>query len=548
MNLEAFKKYSTYREVQQVKEEVWSYTRVSSKEQFKSNNSLQNQQNYAKNFVTENGFKLAFEFGGTYESAKGDFTRKEFNNMIAEVRRAKKKPYAILIYKMSRFSRSGSGGISVVHELVDELGVHLIETYTGLSTATPRDKNLILSKLVEAERENIERLEITVPGMKNFLRAGNWLGNAPLGYDHHGPRVKDINRLSNEQKLILNEDGQLLKKAWKWKLEGMRDYEIIQKLTVLGLKITKQKLSDVWRKPFYCGVNTHRMLEGEAIQGNWEPMISKADFLRVQDILQNNNVGYQVTAINENRPLTGFITCSCCGNKLTSYEVKAKGLHYYTCQKKCEGSTMNAISSIRSVKAGMNDLFAELLVNYQLDENLLPAFKQQLSNTIAVFNAENSDEEKRLRKSVSMLEERKGMLEKKHIFEGLPKATYDKYLMEIERDIFEKNQELQKVGLKISNQNEVIEKCVSIGQSISKYWVSSEINMKLRIQKMVFPSGLVIDAKNRQYLTNDVNLVFKKIPVLSRETEEQKKDASSKIPDASCLVAGTRLERATFGL
>jgi site-specific DNA recombinase len=549
MSLDQFKKFSSYREkVEVIREEVWSYTRVSSKEQFDNNNSLKNQKNHSLKYVKDNDFNLTFEFGGTYESAKGDFTRKEFKNMIAEVRKAKKKPFAIMIFKMSRFSRSGSGGISVVHELVDGLGVHLIETSSGNSTITPRGKNTILTKLVDAERENIERLEITVPGMKNFLKEGNWLGNAPNGYDHHGPRVKDISRLSHKQKLVLNDDGKLLQKAWQWKLEGQRDFEIIQKLDLLGLKISKQKLSDMWRKTFYCGVNTHKMLEGMAIIGNWEPMVSQTDFLRVQSILDNNNVGYKVSAINENRPLTGFVTCFCCGNKLTSYEVKTKGLHYYTCQKKCEGSTMNAISSAKSKKVGMNDLFCELLGSFQLDENLVPLFIQQLSNTLKAFNSDNFDIEKRLNKDISILKENKETLERKFIFESLPKTIYDKYMNEIEDDILKKTQELQKSSLTISNQNDVIEKCVSIARNLSNYWFCSDINLKLRIQKMIFPEGLVIDAKNRQYLTNNVNLIFGKIPYLSKDTEGQKKDASSNLPDASCLVAGTRLERATFGL
>jgi site-specific DNA recombinase len=548
MNLDVFKKFSTYRKEEISKKEVWSYTRVSSREQFITNNSLQNQQNFANNFVSKFDHRLTFEFGGTYESAKGDFTRKEFKYMIAEVRKAKKKPFAILIFKMSRFSRSGSGGIAVVHELVDVLGVHLIETSTGLSTVTPRDKNTILSKLVDAERENIERLEITVPGMVNFLKSGNWLGSAPFGYNHHGPRVKDIDRISNEQKLVINETGKLLKKAWKWKLEGLRDFEILQKLSALGLSLTKQKLSDVWRKPFYCGVNAHRMLEGEAVKGKWEPMVSEYDFLRVQEILSRNNVGFQVSKINEYRPLMGFVFCSQCGQKLTGYEVKAKGLHYYTCQNKCEGSTMNALSTPKSMKMGINELFVDLLKKFQIDESLIPAFKSQLLYSINVFNTDNNDLEIRLKNDLKKLEKQKETLERKHIFEDLPKTTYDKYLSQIDDQILETNQELRKLSSKISNHENVIEKCISITKNLSKYWIQSDVNMKIRIQKMVFPDGIVIDAKNRQYLTQKVNSIFAKIPYLSEDTEGQKKNASSNLPDASFLVAGTRLERATFGL
>lgn len=548
MNLDAFKKFSTYKKPEIKKEEVWSYTRVSSKEQYNSNGSLDNQKNKAKEYANENGYLIAYEFGGTYESAKADFTRKEFSNMINEIRKAKKKPLAILIYKMSRFSRSGSGGIAVVHELVDKLGVHLIETSTGLSTLNIRDKNTLLGKLVDAEKENIERLEITVPGMKSFLRKGKWLGKAPLGYDHYGPRVKDVSKYAPEQKLKINDQGRLLQKAWQWKLEGVRDFQIIQQLKVLGLTMSKQAMSDLWRKPFYCGVIANRMLEGEVTNGNWEPLVSKEDFLRVQKSLENNNVGYKVSFINENRPLTGFVVCACCGNKLTSYEVKKKGLHYYTCQNKCDGSTMNAQTTLKSKKEGLNDSFAEYLSMYELNDNIEKLFREQLSNTISVFNADSSDIKKRLEIEISKENQKKESLEQKYLFDGLQKSVYEKYLSEINTKLNDLEVELQKVSEKISNQDNVIDKCVYVAKNLSKHWCSSDVNDKLMIQNLVFPSGLLINPKNRLYLTKEVNAIFSEIPVLSRDSKGQKKDAPDKKSDASSMVAGTRLERATFGL
>ncbi len=549
MKLEAFKKFSTYEVAKEIKKEnVWSYTRVSSKEQFTSNGSVQNQKSVAHEFAIENNYNLTHEFGGTYESAKGDFTRSEFKNMIEEVRKSSTKPFAIMIFKMSRFSRSGSGGISVVHELVDKIGVHLIETNTGLSTATPRGKNAILAKLVEAERENIERLEFTIPGMKNLLRAGNWLGTAPFGYNHHGPRVKDYERLSHKQKLVLNDTGKILQKAWQWKIDGKRDFEILADLQTFGISITKQKLSDMWRKPFYCGVSVHRMLDGEAVLGNWEPMVSKDDFMKVQKIIEKNNIGYTVCKINEKRPLTGFVTCISCGHKLTSYEVKSKGLHYYTCQNKCEGSTMNAETLEKSKKEGINNLFIQLLEEIELKDGIVDLFKKQLRYSIDYINSDDLENEKSIKKEINILTDELEKLEEKYIFQGLPKQTYDKYFIKIQTEIQDKSMQLEKVQNKISNRDEVVDRCVSISNNISKYWVSGDVNTKLKIQKTVFPTGLVIDAKNRQYLTKEVNTIFARIPDLTRDTEGQKKDASSILPDASYLVAGTRLERATFGL
>ena len=222
-NLDEFKKYALSKEtIKEANNNVWLYTRVSSKDQF-ANQSLHNQNDSGEKFCSANNYNLIKIFGGTYESASGDFTRTEFKKLIDSIRKARKRPFAILIFKMSRFSRTGGSAIALATELIEALGVHLIEISSGKSTVTERGKLEIYERLLKAREENIERLEMTVPGMKKFLRNGNWLGNAPIGYDHYGPRVKDISKIRAEQLLVLNEEGKQLKKAWKWKLQGEGD-------------------------------------------------------------------------------------------------------------------------------------------------------------------------------------------------------------------------------------------------------------------------------------------------------------------------------------
>lgn len=126
---------------------VWTYTRVSSKDQFDKNSSVERQKEASYIYATENNYQITEEFGGTYESGKSDFTRKEFTRLIEKVRSSRSKPLAILVYKMSRFSRSVGGAIGLVNTLVEELGVHLIEVCSGLTTMTERSKISIYESL-----------------------------------------------------------------------------------------------------------------------------------------------------------------------------------------------------------------------------------------------------------------------------------------------------------------------------------------------------------------------------------------------------------------
>ena len=134
---------------QNTNKEVWIYTRVSSKDQ-EVNKSLENQKEYAEKYALDKKLIITERFGHTYESAKGDFTRKEFKKLIERVRTSTKRPYAIIIYIMSRFSRSGGSAIALVTEL-KELGVHLIESQSGTTTETDDGEILILKKLISGK-------------------------------------------------------------------------------------------------------------------------------------------------------------------------------------------------------------------------------------------------------------------------------------------------------------------------------------------------------------------------------------------------------------
>ena len=273
MNLEYFKQFNPPIEETKINNNVWLYTRVSSKKQYDENGSIETQKLAAIKYAKENNYNIREIFGGTYESAKGDFTRKEFKKLIDAVKKSKNKPFAILIFIVNRFSRSGGSAVALLNELIHDHGIHLIEVSSGKDTTSELGEYEIMQLLLSAKKENMSRMDVTIPGMKSFVRKGNWLGTAPRGYRHQGKRVNNLEDFSGTQIITINDDGNLLKKAWKWKLEGEFDYVIRQKLKLLGLVVSKQWLSQMWRKPFYCGISTHKFLDGKPIKGNWPPIV-----------------------------------------------------------------------------------------------------------------------------------------------------------------------------------------------------------------------------------------------------------------------------------
>ena len=547
MNLEVFKSFAKGGEITvQTNKNVMLYTRVSTKEQA-DNYSLKNQEEAAERYAKLKGYIIAERFGGTYESASGDFTRKEFSRLIKAVKKARKKPYAILIFIMSRFSRTGGSGIAQASELVDGLGVNLIEVSTGEDTTTERGKLAVYSKLLKAREETLNKLEVSVPGMKKFLEAGNWLGNVPRGYDQYGPRVKEISKIRKNQEIKLNNEGKLLQKAWIWKLQGEKDASIQKKLDLQGLQISKQRLSKMWRNPFYCGICAHNMLTGKVVHGKWEKMISEEEFLRMQEIIQGNFQGYKHEKDNKDRPLNGHIICSQCGSKMVGYEVRKKKLHYYKCLK-CNGVSINANSTNKSRSIGAHDMYRTLLEKFTLNDISVAPFKDQLKRSFEMLKEDSISASKDYNKTLEECNTNLKKLNKRWALGEIDKQTYE----EVKNDLLvQKNEITQQINescINTSNLENFIEESIDIVQNINKYWLSEDTSIKKQIQELVFPGGVSLDTKNRVYLTKNVNAVFSLINEIAMVSEGAKKNNPVFFPGLSSLVAGLGLEPRTFGL
>ncbi|WP_035640627.1 recombinase family protein, partial [Flavobacterium gilvum] len=527
MGLDSFKKFQKEKIVEKVEvKEIWGYTRVSSKMQL-VNNSLEEQRIEIVEFANKNGYSLKNMLGGTYESASGDFTRKEFTKMIVEVKNAKRKPFAIAIKFISRFSRTGGNAISIVNELVEKTGVHLIETSTGLCTDDEKSKLEIYNKLIDSRRENIDRLEKTLPGMKSLLRAGNWLGKAPRGYTMRGKKVTDYTLIQETQSITINDEGKILKKAWDLKVRGERDYLIQKKLEKLGLKITKQALSEMWKKPFYCGILVNSLIE-EPVRGNWKGLVSEEDFLKVnKTLLSGKKVAdskeYSKSKICDSRPLISFLRCEC-GCLLTGYVVEKKGLHYYKCQK-CKNASFNAHTTKKSKLVGLNNSFENLLSKYTLNTPFIEPFKMQLNKLFGTMNTEAKDEMKSLVSQKKDLEIKIKNLDDRYFNNpNFGDEKYNKYVLQFEADLKEIEGLIELNEKKLSNHKIHVEKVVEKIKNISDCWAGGDVENKMRIQKLVFPEGLSIRAENREYLTNKVNGIFDLIPVVTRGYEGSKNE------------------------
>lgn len=498
------------------------YTRVSSKEQMETNQSLGWQKKYCTEYALKNKLLVKGEFGGTYESAKSD-ERQEFNRMLKFVKASREKISYILVYSLDRFSRTGDSAIYIAGQL-KKAGVNIIAVTQPIDTNSHAGVLQQNIQFIFSKYDNDLRRQKTIDGMREKLLKGDWIGHAPKGYSF----VKG----ADQQTIIINEDGKLIKLAFEWRANGISYESIVLSLKDRGMIMPKQTLSDIFRNPFYCGLMSHNLLNGELVKGNHPPLIEQELFLRANEMKKTD--GFKSNKAHDHLPLKVFVKDAESGVPFTGYLVKKKGLYYYKVNK--VGIKIN-----RSARM-MHDKFKEELQKYTILNLHVEPLKVQLHYTWENLTEQSSDEKRALTVKLNELEEEFYNLRKRYALGKVMEDIYQEFATEMQKSkeaILKKMQELEN---RLSNPKELINDTCYMAANLAPVWESYNYFEKQNFQNVLFPNGLLYDAKLEQYRTPRVNSVFGYVAQLSRVLEENKNRPSYLLNKKAGSVLPTGIE------
>ncbi len=222
-------------------------------------------------------------------------------------------------------------------------------------------------------------------------------------------------------------------------------------------------------------------------------------------------------------------------------------LNYYKCNI-CNAD-MNAKTTQRSVKIGLNDSFFQFLTAVELKSDYTEHFKIQIEKIFKYMNTEEIELQKNQKKREKELNERLDKLERRYAFGDLEdKNLYEKFKTEIETELGRIARKNVNVSGDLSNHLKSMENVALVSQNLSKHWTMGNYPVKDKIQRAVFPEGIVINPEKREYLTKNINLMMLIRPRESRDTGGHKIKKAGEKTGLSCQVAGAGLEPTTFGL
>jgi site-specific DNA recombinase len=306
------------------------YIRKSSESEERQVMSLDAQENEMMRIAKRDGLEIVKVVRESH-SAKSVGQRPEFNRMLKDIKAEKFN--SILTWAPDRLSRN-AGDLGAVIDLMDTGKLLKVQTYTQTFLNDPYSKFMLMMLGSQAKLENDQKSINVKRGIREKLKRGDWIGQAPIGYMN-----------DPQKKIVIDPDrAPYVLEAFNLYVTGLYSFKQISSLlfekglrTKNGKKLYSGQIHLMIHNPFYYGVMESK---GKLYQGNHEPLISK----KLHDTcLEVSGLTTQPRPKNKGFTLSGFITCKKCGCAITAELKKQKYIYYHCTNGKgiCDQKSFN---------------------------------------------------------------------------------------------------------------------------------------------------------------------------------------------------------------
>ena len=301
------------------------YARVSSKEQEREGFSIPAQLKLLREYAERKGFAVLSEYTDI-ETAKRS-GRGQFTDMVkffkAEGRKKEGGCRVLLVEKTDRLYRNFKDYV-ILDEL--ELDVHLVKENDILSPDSKSHQKLLHGIKVVMAKNYIDNLSEEIEkGMKEKAEQGIFPSRAPIGY---------INAICGDKKFIQPDPelAPLVQKIFATYAKGTHSLlELTRFAHQEGLvsrggkfKLPRGTVAKILNNPVYYGDFTWG---GKLYRGTHEPLITREQFDRVQEILDRK--AKNRTGIRKHEwTFQGILFCGHCGCAMVGDIKKGKYIYY----------------------------------------------------------------------------------------------------------------------------------------------------------------------------------------------------------------------------
>ncbi len=283
-------------------------------------------------------------------------------------------------------------------------------------------------------------------------------------------------------------------------------------------RIHLTRIKEMLERVFYAGYIDMPDWGLSLVKGKHEPLISYETYRKIQERLHGQANAPAKLNINEDFPLRGFITCSCCEQPMSACWSKGRNgkYPYYLCRTKdCERGG----KSIRREK--IEGDFEVLLTDLKPSEHVFFMAAEMFTDLWnAKRDAVKADAET-LRQQVVQVERRTA-----HFFDRIAQnehstliAAYENQIRTLEEEKIRLDEQIAKCGRPLASFDETFRTAFSFLSNPQKLLERGNLEHKRAVIKLTFTNKLSYDAKTG-FRTAETSLPVRILQGLSGDKKE----------------------------
>ena len=480
------------------------YCRVSTQEQVDTGGSLTTQERICRDYALKNGYEIVAEpFIEEGESAKTAL-RPELQKMLKYCAQNQKEVDALIIYKIDRLSRN-TDDYSFLRMFFAKYDIKIISTSEKFED-NPVGRFIENTMANVAQLDNDIRAERTKNGMIEATRAGRYTFRAPFGY------TKGM--VNGEKNIVINDDkAKFIKRVFELLATGLYSQEEARQIiNKEGAKINDKYLS----KQYFYKLTRNKIYKGIVdafdlgeIRGSFEPIVSDELFDRVQYIITKKGKrqsGYVVD--NPDFPLRNFVVSEQ-GHKMDGAWAKGNGrnkLPYYR---------FRGLNGYNTHKEVLEDKFRAFTKQYEYSAKYADLLNDAIKLNWEQRNQSGKKTKNQNEKKITELKQKQGLVIEKNLNGVIPDNLLKEQLERINTEIGKLTDNVQDYT-NLDNVQEVLDYSLWFMQNLSTETEKLEIERRKKLQRFLFPQGIIFDGQKLRTIKTALILELK-------ETSQQEK-------------------------
>jgi DNA invertase Pin-like site-specific DNA recombinase len=481
------------------------YARVSSEEQKRKGFSLPAQVRELKTYC-EGKFAEVVDVIETQESA-GEEGRKDFGRMLERIR--KENIQNIVVRHSDRLS-SNDDDKATIKKMMKKEGrkLHCVQTGRVLDAENYEDIFIMDIEAAVNTRRLADLAKKTKDGQRQKCVDHEYPRCAPVGY---------LNQIDskNPDRVIIIKDEKRAQYVFSWfekyssgkysvksltKEISKTDFQTRETEKRISKPISQRSLCRVLRNRFYTG---EFLWNGLIWQGNYEPLISKELFAKVQEILDEKAISLGVGRRDSDTfPFKKFLRCGYCGLRFTASMAK-KEYKYYHCHKEngnCQQKSYRAEEIDKLLENGIG--------NIRLTDTSIQAIKEMIGKADVKQNTGDRKKLKECVVKISKADNKIKNLYSDRLEEKISLQMYQDFEKEIreDRSYWESERaKLSKANLNFKTDAEAIMKMLG---NLRESYGRQDILGKRRILEIILKQAVLKNGEVQFEFREPFNLFF----------------------------------------